>query len=92
MEGFCYQFAEVLNTTVKCAPLPIIIFFYYFLKKEWTQTQSTSISQPRGLYFESIKTRTTNVVRNAGCARSRYTLKLSLIFFNQSINESTEYI
>ena len=26
------------------------------------------------------KTRTTIVVRNAGCARSRYTLKLSLIF------------
>ena len=26
------------------------------------------------------QTRTTNVVRNAGCARSRYTLKLSLIF------------
>ena len=25
-------------------------------------------------------TRTTIVVRNAGCARSRYTLKLSLIF------------
>ena len=42
---------------------------------------------------------TTIVVRNAGCARSRYTRKLSLIFFNQSINElinqsinqSTEY-
>ena len=33
-------------------------------------------------------TRTTNVVRNAGCARSRYTLKLSLIFLiNESINE-----
>ena len=32
-----------------------------------------------------IKTRTTNVVRKAGCARSRYTLKLSLIFF-KSIN------
>ena len=29
------------------------------------------------------KTRTTNVVRNAGCARSRYTLKF---FFNQLIN------
>ena len=29
------------------------------------------------------------VVRNAGCARSRYTLKLSLIFL---INELTEYI
>ena len=26
-----------------------------------------------------IKTRTTNVVRNAGCARSRYTLKFFLI-------------
>ena len=34
------------------------------------------------------KTRTTNVVRNAGCARSRYTLKLSLIFsINESMNE-----
>ena len=32
------------------------------------------------------------VVRNAGCARSRYTLKLSLIFLNQWINELTEYI
>ena len=32
-------------------------------------------------------TRTTIVVRYAGCARSRYTLKLSLIFLmNQSIN------
>ena len=29
----------------------------------------------------SMQTRTTNVVRNAGCARSRYTLKLSLKFF-----------
>ena len=28
-----------------------------------------------------LLTRTTNVVRNAGCARSRYTLKLSLKFF-----------
>ena len=28
------------------------------------------------------KTRTTNVVRNAGCARSRYSLK----FFNELIN------
>ena len=37
-------------------------------------------------------TRTTNVVKNTGCACSRYTLKLSLIFFNQSMNESTEYI
>ena len=39
------------------------------------------------------QTRTTNVVRNAGCARSRYTLNF---FFNQLINElinqSTEYI
>ena len=33
------------------------------------------------------------LVRNAGSARSRYTLKLSLIFLiNQSINELTEYI
>ena len=32
-------------------------------------------------------TRTTNVVRNAGCTRSRYTLNLPLIFFNQWINE-----
>ena len=38
-------------------------------------------------------TRTTNVVRNAGCARSRYTLKLTLIFLiNELINELTEYI
>ena len=29
------------------------------------------------------RTRTTNVVRNAGCARSRYTQK---IFFNQLMN------
>ena len=36
-----------------------------------------------------FKTRTTNVVRNAGCARSRYTLKLSLIsLINESINEA----
>ena len=28
-----------------------------------------------------IQTRTTNVVRNAGCARSRYTLKCPLKFF-----------
>ena len=34
----------------------------------------------------SMKTRTTNVVRNAGCARSRYTLKF--FFFNQLMNES----
>ena len=35
-----------------------------------------------------LKTRTTNVVRNAGCARSRYILKLSLIFLiNQWINQ-----
>ena len=36
-----------------------------------------------------MKTRTTNVVRNDRCASSRYTLKLSLIFFliNQRINE-----
>ena len=35
-----------------------------------------------------VNARTTNVVRNAGCARSRYTLKLSLIFLiNQSIKE-----
>ena len=33
-------------------------------------------------------TRTTNVVRNAGCARSRYTQ----IFFNQLMNQLTEYI
>ena len=44
-------------------------------------------------YFNNIyiKTRTTNVVRNAGCARSRYALRLSPIFFksmNQSMNES----
>ena len=31
------------------------------------------------------------VVRNAGCARSRYTLKLSLIFL-KLMNELTEYI
>ena len=31
-----------------------------------------------------FKTRTTIVVRNAGCARSRYTLK---IFFNESMNQ-----
>ena len=30
------------------------------------------------------KTRTTNVVRNAGCARSRYTLKM---FFNLLMNQ-----
>ena len=34
--------------------------------------------------WKNTKTRTTNVVRNAGCARSRYTQN----FFNQSINES----
>merc|ERR1712198_170258 len=41
------------------------------------------------LKLQLLKTTTTNVVRNAGCARSRYTLKLSLRFFkslNQSIN------
>ena len=42
------------------------------------------------------KTRTTNVVRNARCARSRYTLKIFLKSINdsinESINESTEYI
>ena len=33
-------------------------------------------------------TRTTNVVRNAGYAHSRYTLKLSLkFFFNESMNQ-----
>ena len=34
------------------------------------------------------------VVRNAGCSRSRYTLKLSHFFksMNQSINGLTEYI
>ena len=37
------------------------------------------------IYF---KTRTTIVVRNAGCAPSRYTLKLSH-FFNQSINQQS---
>ena len=30
--------------------------------------------------FRKLETRTTNVVRNAGCARSRYTMKF---FFNQ---------
>ena len=33
---------------------------------------------------KTVSTRTTNVVRNAGCARSRYTLKN---FFNQSMNQ-----
>ena len=34
------------------------------------------------------RTRTTNVVRNAGCARSRYTLKLSFIFLiNELMNQ-----
>ena len=36
-----------------------------------------------------LKTRTTIVVRNAGCAHSRYTRKLSLIFLNQSINQQS---
>ena len=35
---------------------------------------------------KSKKTRTTNVVRNAGCARSRYTRKSFLI--NELMNES----
>ena len=35
-------------------------------------------------YSRFFKTRTTNVVRNAGCAHSRYTLK---IFFNQLMNQ-----
>ena len=43
-----------------------------------------------------IKTRSTNVVWNTGCARSRYILHLLFIFLNQwmneSINELTEYI
>ena len=40
------------------------------------------------LILSLFKTWTTiNVVRNARCARSRYTLKLSP-FFNQSMNES----
>ena len=41
-----------------------------------------------------VQTRTTNVVRNAGCARSRYTLKFFLIneLMNESINQLTEYI
>ena len=39
-----------------------------------------------------FKTRTINVVRNARCARSRYTLKVSLNFFNQLMNQLTEYI
>ena len=30
------------------------------------------------------------VARNAGCAHSRYNLKLSLIFLNQSINQCQE--
>ena len=36
-----------------------------------------------------LKTRTTIVVRNARCTRSRYTLKLSLIFFNHLINQQS---
>ena len=39
------------------------------------------------VFGNKMKTRTTNVLRNAGCARSRYTLKLSLNFFNQLINQ-----
>ena len=35
--------------------------------------------------IDSKVTRTTNVVRNAGCARSRYTL---IFFFNESMNQS----
>ena len=37
-------------------------------------------------------TRTTNVVRNAGCARPRYTQKFFLKSIDESMNQLTEYI
>ena len=53
------------------------------------------VNNTPNLYWTPLKegafdqTRTTIVVRNAGCACSRCTLKLSLIFLiNQSINQS----
>ena len=46
---------------------------YYLVKNTVCPFLETSLNQ---LY----------VVRNAGCARSRYTRKLSLVFLNQSIN------
>ena len=48
------------------------LYTTYSLNKTKTETIATAMS--------TDETRTTNVVRNAGCARSRYTLKLSLIF------------
>ena len=46
-------------------------------------TRITNVSGvlPSGYIVRKSKTRTTNVVRNAGCAHSRYTLKLSLKLF-----------
>ena len=59
-----------------------------------TQKETIMITEIIGLHLIQVfnKTRTTNVVRNAGCTRSRYTLKLSLIFFNHLINESNQLI
>ena len=45
------------------------------------------LSHYRAGYYVNVltnQTRTTNVVRNAGCARSRYTLKF---FFNELMNQ-----
>ena len=72
-----------------------ISFATYKLRHGWVP--KTWINFMEMFFVKVIKnsTRTTNVVRNAGCARSRYTLKLSQIFLksiNELINQSTEYI
>ena len=51
--------------------------------KNWDRKSTIGFFNRSNFNSETLKTRTTNVVRNAGCARSRYTLKF---IFNQLMN------
>ena len=78
------------------------IFWYLSvrLKSYWAYAQRVNMvcTFGKNLHIKvtkgrvQLKTRTTNVVRNAGCARSRYTLKSSIIFLNQWLNESVNQL
>ena len=68
-----------------------MITFYFFVLKWpfYTRTRNDENSYYYSCRIESSIEINKNyyVVRNAGCARSRYTLKLSFIFLNQSMNQ-----
>ena len=79
----CQRSLQEVQTkvSIKILSLPKVKNCKVTTKLEKVQLESLGIFKKSKLFKK--KTRTTIVVRNAGCARSRYTLKF---FFNESMN------